>query len=1130
MQQRHKTLYPVSMNKPFLTTPDQHRAALPRASVWVNANAGSGKTHVLVNRIARLLLAGADPASVICLTYTNAAAAEMEARVHKLLGSWTFRDDAALAAELTELGVTRTDAKLRTRARRLFSLTQETPGGFRIQTIHAFCEKILQLFPVEAGVSPGFRILDEERKTLLLRQAREAVLSGAAGGPSSLLAPAMAAITQYAKADDLDFLIDKLIAAFGGSLDPDDCAAALRAAFGLGSLESEAVSNAIAACEEKLLSRALDALDGIAEPKDAALAKRLRSVRAASGAERIAAAKACFLTQDLSLRAISTLGSAKLKRAHAWFEPFIAGEQQRVLDLLEKHDALIRIEATVALVTLARGIVSVFEEMKGAHGLHSFDDLIKSTHALLKDTQAAEWILYKLDRGVEHILIDEAQDTSPPQWGIVEALSREFFAGLGAHDAKTRTLFVVGDPKQSIFSFQGADTRAFSETHGLFSQAVANAGQKDRFDVGLTVSYRSTETVLEAVDAVFAAGTPARKGLAIGGEEGLLHQTTRAGETGIFEVWPPVMVDDDQMPDPWTPPSRAMKAQSHRRVLARKIAATVKAWIGRRLLPSQNRAVMPGDILILFRKRKALFYMLINELRAAGIPVAGADRLKPVENLAVLDVLALIAALGQPLDDHALACVLKSPLVSTSLSEDQLLALAHGRGASTLWDRLAQSDDEICRALHAELSAWRAAMPAMRPYEFLSALLLKTRPAILSRLGSEAGDAIDAMAEAALAYEDDHPPSVSGFATWFQSGSTTVKRDMDQGRDELRLMTAHGAKGLEARIVILADAAEPPEANGNQPRLLIIEPEAGRPKLPLWALSRLVASAHVDAWKDKIKDQDHEEYCRLLYVAMTRAADELYICGSRGKAEISGRSWYGMIQTSLSAFPLREATLPDGAPCFRYGSDPVWNEAVTTGTGAAPALPPWLLTPPRLAPHHARASATSLAQPRQPVSAPAAARGTLIHALLQSLPDLPREHHARHIGRLVDKGTISATDGQNLAAILAMPELFGPGSRAEVAIAGPGLHGVIDRLVIGADTVLVIDYKSGQRPPGELAPDHPYALQLAAYARLLRVLHPAKTLKAGLLWTDDVRLDWLVPDTLQKAMDTVDQRLQESVT
>jgi ATP-dependent helicase/nuclease subunit A len=1122
------------MNTP-VTTPQQHRAALPHASVWVNANAGSGKTYVLVNRIARLLLAGADPASIVCLTYTNAAATEMEARVHKLLGTWTFMDEKALGVALRGLGAPHVDRKMIARARRLFSLSQETPGGFRIQTIHAFCEKVLQLFPVEAGVTPGFKVLDDSRKALLLAQAREQVLAEAAGEGNPLMAQAMAIITRHAKADDVDQLIDTLIAKFGDALDWEACSLALRAAFGLGKAASaDEIADGLTQCDQKLLARAFDALEESQENKDRELLQQLRSLHAPQAQARALLARSCFMTGKLELKSIKSLGSSALKKKHAWFMDFIAAEQQRICALIEQHDAFIRVEATAALALLARQIISVYEEKKRGEGLHSFDDLIKNTHLLLSGTDASEWILYKLDRGIEHILIDEAQDTSPPQWGVVEALSREFFVGEGAHDKK-RTLFVVGDPKQSIFSFQGADTRAFSRYRGSFGTAVAQAGQGEKFDVDLTVSYRSTETVLQVVDAVFAAGTPARKGLAIDGHDGLTHVTDRKGAPGIFEIWPPVSVAKEELPDPWTPPTRAMQRLSHRRLLARKIARAIKSWIGTRQLAARGRAVQPGDILILFRRRKVLFYTLINELRAAGIPVAGADRLKPHENLAARDVLAFIHALTLASDDHALACVLKSPLVSTPLSEDQLFRLAHDRGTATLWDRLASSEDQACKALHAELARWRDLMPAMRPYEFLSALLLQRRKAILARLGSEAGDAVDAMLEAALAYEDAHPASVSGFANWFETEEMTVKRDMEQGRDEVRLMTAHGAKGLEANIVILADAAEAPDDKRGR-SLMIIEAEEDRPPLPLWSISGLARSSHVDRWKALARDREHEEYCRLLYVAMTRACDELYVCGSSSKEDGApgDRSWYGMVHAALHApscaIKLREVETQDGERCHRHGSDPDTIEAQSSSPSVQAGLPAWLLSAPALPQRASLLSPSSLGVKSVTHSAEAAARGTELHRLLQLLPQLSPDRRQPHLDALIARGAMTKAQTQRIMSILAIDALFTENARAEVAVAGQGLHGVIDRLVINPHEILIVDYKSGSSPPEGIAADHPYALQLGAYAQILGSVHPSKSIKAGLLWTDRAALAWLSPETLEKAKENVLARLQESVT
>jgi ATP-dependent helicase/nuclease subunit A len=913
------------------TTGEQFKAAIPDISAWVNANAGSGKTHVLVNRIARLLLGGADPASIICLTYTKAAAREMEARVNALFSSWTFKDDRELAADLRRLGVTDVDRQMLGRARKLFTLAQETPGGFKIQTIHAFCEKILQLFPVEAGVAPGFSVLDEERRKALMRQARDQVLGGAMAEPDSSLGRAMALVSRHTRADDLEALVEKLLphckrAAEGSDDLTAQVVVALKAAFGLPKDEHCAeLARVMWTAESAMIGRIADALLATSNQTNHDLAGRLAAARDAVNDEgRVTAIREFCFKQDLkAARKADRLLTAEIKTAHPWLVEFVLAEHKRLTVEVEAYDALLRIEATAALLEIALDIASAFEQAKSALGLRDFDDLIELAHGLLTERQSAEWILYKLDKGIEHILIDEAQDTSPAQWGIIEALAREFHAGAGSRGDQMRTLFVVGDPKQSIFSFHGADTAAFLSSHAMFGEAFRNASMSFH-DINLTVSFRSTAQVLSIVDQVFARGMPAREGLGIGGVDGLVHETTRRTEIGAFELWPLLTVDKDALGDPWEAPTKTRLQVSHHRALARKIARTVKSWIGTRSLASKARPVEASDILILFRYRSPLFYALINELRVEGVAVAGADRLKPVENIAVMDVLALIDALSLSADDHALACVLKSPLISTPISEVGLFNLARGRDAATLWDRLASSADADDRQAHAELLGWQALMREAKPFEFLDALLMKRREAIVARLGTEADDALDALLEAALAYEDDHPPSIVGFAAAFRSGSAEVNRDMEDGHDEVRLMTVHGAKGLEANIVILPDTVSTPESKAAQ--LLLFDPTGQGIKLPLWRLSGLSPSRHLETWQAARRDSAHEEYCRLLYVAMTRARDELYVCGSHGKAGPKDGCWYGMVAAALKAsscaLEFSEVQHPDGAQCLRHGGEP----------------------------------------------------------------------------------------------------------------------------------------------------------------------------------------------------------------
>ena len=543
------------------------------------------------------------------------------------------------------------------------------------------------------------------------------------------------------------------------------------------------------------------------------------------------------------------------------------------------------------------------------------------------------------------MLVDEAQDTSLAQWQIVSALTSEFFSGTGSREIPDRTLFVVGDRKQSIFSFQGANPAAFEASREIFGAQITNVGQPFS-TVDLTISYRSTMEVLKAVDMVFAEGTRARIGLDGIHPQNLHHESNRGGEHGLFELWPLMEADEKAEREAWQAPVDQYPPRSGLRKLAQKLAETIKSWIGKRHIMALNRAVEAGDILILFRTRSALFDILISELRKAGIPVAGADRLKLSENIAILDMMALVQFVLLPEDDYSLACVLKSPLVPTALTEDQLFKLAHGRDATSLWARLGASDDASCVEARKILEEWLKASESLRPFEFLSMVLIKTRKAFLARLGSEAGDALDALLEVSLSYEENHSSSLAGFATWFASEDTEIKRNMDQGSGEVRLMTVHGAKGLESSIVILPDTTSTPRSNATT-ALMFVEPTSGGPTLPFWRLSGLAQSQAIEDWKARDKQTELEEQRRLLYVAMTRARDELYVCGYKIHKESPENSWYTLVEEAVqSQGILRAIESPDGTSCQRYGPDPTWNGMASVLPKAIQEAPAWLFKNP----------------------------------------------------------------------------------------------------------------------------------------------------------------------------------------
>src|SRR5579862_8639852 len=806
----------------------QREASDPRLSAWVSANAGSGKTYVLAQRVIRLLLAGTSPGKILCLTFTKAAAANMAATVSETLARWTALDDDALAEAIHGLSSTWPSPALRAAARRLFAQAIETPGGLKVQTIHAFCTRLLQQFPFEANVPARFGVLDEASESQLLDQLILEVLlegSNASEGPlGRALATIIASATDFTFREVLGEAISKREAltawiAHAGSIEA--AVAQLSAALGLDPNET------VEAIESKLFS---GALVGPGEWSMVALAleqgsdndrrqgARFRRLAATTGAERAEAYLSILLTAEETPRA--NLATRATRDRHPRLFERLKADQQRACELLKRRHAAMARDRTAALLAIASAVTSRYRAHKDRHGLLDYDDLIAKTSDLLTRVEAA-WVHFKLDLGIDHVLIDEAQDTSPPQWQVIESLIAEFAAGEGARGALDRTIFAVGDDKQSIFSFQGALPAAFADKRRNFKRVYEAAGLRF-LTLDFKYSFRSAPIVLEAVDRVFRLPA-AFRGLA--DPVPTVHAAVRRAAPGLVEVWPLIEPTGAAAAEGWDAPFDTTSETSPRVELARRIAKSVADWIarGEAVGDGEGRhAATAGDFLILVRQRGPLFEAIIRALKNAGIAVAGADRLVLTEHIAVMDLLALADALLLPDDDLALATVLKSPLFG--LDEEELYGLAHDRRGSL---RTALRLQAPSRPAFAEADARldRLAQAARRetPFAFYARLLGPEggRRRFLARLGPEAIDALDELLNIALDHERRETPSLRGFVAWLRSANAEIKRDMEISRDEVRVMTVHGAKGLEAPVVILADTTTAP-AGPHAPGLLAV--------------------------------------------------------------------------------------------------------------------------------------------------------------------------------------------------------------------------------------------------------------------------------------------------------------------
>ncbi|MDQ6701770.1 MAG: double-strand break repair helicase AddA, partial [Pseudomonadota bacterium] len=876
---------------PADTRSKQHQASNPNQSVWVSANAGSGKTHVLASRVIRLLLLGIAPSKILCLTFTKAASANMAARVFETLAKWTQLAGDDLCLQIVAAGAPVPGSQELTAARKLFARTVETPGGLKIQTIHAFCERLLHLFPFEANVPSRFEVPDDLRRAELLQRARREVLAEASSSWGALGA-ALQRVVEECGPEAFEDLVKEAMghSAISRARWPQEPAEVLRRSLGLAEdrdiacIEREMAEEGIAPVRWSVIAALLD--QGKKPDQD-----RARQFRQAFSAYRsppsdgsletcLDSYLAIFFTTEGTPRA--SLVTKELARAHPEIEPELRAEQLRLEALRAERRAAATFDRTSALIEVASAIFKRYGEEKAARGVLDFDDLIEKTVALLERSDA-RWVLYKLDAGIDHVLVDEAQDTSEAQWKILEELTGDFAAGRG-QSPSLRTFFAVGDEKQSIFSFQGAAPHMFDAMRRKF-EAQFTAGAQPFAHVPLSLSFRSAPGVLSAIDKVFEhAGH--KIGLVAASDVWMPHQALKHQLPGLVELWPLVAAQSGEDPRAWTLPLDLLDAKDPANLVgqrvAQKIAHLIKPGSNEFVHDSQTlrrRPVRPGDILILVRKRGDFFEAMIRALKKSGIRTAGADRLELTQHIAVMDLMAAGRASLLPQDDLALACVLKSPLIG--LGDGDLLALAPGRGGS-LFDALKSSTGTRHVEAVVKLARWRA-LAGGSPFVFYAGLLGADggRRDIEARLGPEAGDAIDEFLRLAIAHEDARAPSLAAFLDDLAGLEYSIKRDMETGEDAVRVMTVHAAKGLEANIVFLPDTCGVPSPR-HDPRVFALDTKVPGEQTIAWSPRKDLDCEAIAAARRKARDAATDEYRRLLYVALTRAEERLYIAGFYG--------------------------------------------------------------------------------------------------------------------------------------------------------------------------------------------------------------------------------------------------------
>ena len=1072
-----------------------------------------------------------DPSRILCLTFTKAAAANMQNKLFAQLGSWALMDDDTLRTQLSKLGSEISEARDLNAARKLFAQALETPGGLKIQTIHAFCESLLRRFPLEAGLSPHFTQIDDTEAAQMYAEALDNVLARAADGNNdTALTAAVERVVIDAQESGIKALVPEVVGkrkAFEG--DTDALIAAMQAGLGVevGDTEDAALARFFRETpveDIKALAAAFRNGGKNEQNLAAGMGPLLQSDMMRDWYQALTIA---VLTGEGEPRAIGARYPTKAAR-NAY--PNIADEleafQTRLIALRDELTALSAADRSASMIVFAKAVLEEMDALKRTTDGLDFDDLIRRAGDLLTNREASAWVRYKLDGGVDHILVDEAQDTSPEQWRVISAIAEEFFAGIGGREETHRTLFVVGDEKQSIFSFQGAQPEELNKVRDQFRVLVRGDNRAPLREPKLLHSFRSAPAILETVTRVFEEPLAA-KGLNVENElpEHLAHRNA----PGRVEFWPPIAkMEKEQEPDWWEPvDQRAQDAPEIR--LAKGIVDRIDGWLkAETILPARGRPIRAGDILILVRRRNAFADAVIRLMKARGLPVAGKDRMTLREQMAVRDLMALMRFVLLPDDDLTLATVLRSPLVG--LSEDDLYTLAQGR-KGRLWTALYKRRDEPAfSAAFAMLDDMLDRADYLRPYEFLERILTLHggRGRLLKRLGAQAADPIDELLTQALDYETRGIPTLQGFVERIEASEVEIKREMEQGRNEIRVMTVHGSKGLESKIVFMPDICAVPTDRGDQ-RIHAVE--GG----PVWSPSKETTPAPVRVLRDALKERELEEYRRLLYVGMTRAEDWLILCGwhaaePKNESKLKEESWGALVREAFCENAIEGPTpLVNGsgepviAQIFHQDGTEVKDDAKTEDDAltsepleAALLDPPPAedSPPPPVAPSRVGAGAAEPFATMPPPSEnedgepplSSAERGTALHMLLETLSTVePPAREAMALSLVADDTALVAP----ALAVLDNPDfawMFGPDSMAEVPVQGPvtalkgrAILGTIDRLIVTDDAVHVVDFKSGR--PAVNVP-MPYRRQLALYRAALSDIFPGRAITAHLVWID----------------------------
>ncbi|MBL0848755.1 MAG: double-strand break repair helicase AddA [Candidatus Liberibacter ctenarytainae] len=1133
------------------TKSQQLLASDPTGSAWVSANAGSGKTHILVQRVLRLLLADVNPSTILCLTHTKAATAEMSHRVIEIITEWSHLSDENLSSELMKIQDKKPNVIDLSKARHLLVKILETPGGIKVQTIHSFCEAIIRQFPLEANITGHSCVLEEDQAKKMIEAAQKEMLSSIMIGTDVKLKQAFTEL-DISSEEELESLVAQIInnrnalhqfsadsTRYGGEK------ALLKKRLGISPDENYDIIYSdlwpLSDCTEEDIKKyiALSRADNqITFVKKADILENITKTH--SREDRFNLLSGFFLTQKLTPQK-RIIAQSVIKKSPDLKEKIVKS-QEKFIQVLERLNTYNILQKTLALLTLAQDLNTRYEELKKKYSFLDFNDLIVYTHNLLKKNDVNAWIRYKLDQEINHILIDEVQDTSLIQWDIIRFLTEDFFVGKNAHE-NPRTLFAVGDEKQSIFSFHGADPSRFFHERKINQQRITNAGQKFSI-IQLPLSFRSTADILTAVDKVFSIPENS-KGLSEDNNP-ILHRSNRIGHAGSVLLWEQVHSQEIPVQEDWISNFDSPPQESSSYILARRIAQTISDMIGSTSIirNGKKRFVCAEDILILVHRRKDnpfIEYLTRFLKKNHKISVSGRDRFTLTDNIAIKDLMALGLFMLSQEDDLSLAALLKSPIFN--LSEDDLFMVCSKREKTeTVYASIKRlASDGILKFRHiAEyIQELIVISQSHSPYDFFSLILgaKNARKQFVSRFGAEVIDVLDEFLRFALKNEQIGSATLQEFISELELYPPTIHRKPSLHHSEVRIMTVHSAKGLESPVVFLIDNGSEAFSSKHLKKMYMVPSSGNEPGAPIWIPKKESYNRHVSQFLDGLKIYAQEEYHRLLYVAMTRASDRLIICNcANNSTTTTKKTWYNMVYNAfqgderVTEIKLKTSKNTDEWTAFEWrvpcneniDIEDITEESLKPQLASEEKIPkelflplqnkiekPPLLTPSMLNTQYEAELISPLAD-KDPSDALAIKRGHIIHRLLQTVFALPLEQKIPYVMSWCKKHAQLWSTQEHDNLLLSIKNIVNHpiistamscDHYEEVSISGKihfaqrsiSVSGRIDQISISQENVFILEYKTHRHIPQEIE-NIPlsHVTQLAMYREILKRSYPQK--------------------------------------